>query len=120
MLRVCGRCLSRLCSASYQRSAALLALIANMVVIPLTGWGLGALLGLPSAAFIALILVASSPGGPFGAKLAMVQKGDVIAGAAMQVLLATAAASPSDRLPMPSSQPLTSARASPSTSGHSS
>ncbi|MCE0447682.1 hypothetical protein LT493_37625 [Streptomyces tricolor] len=43
-----------------------LALIANMVVIPLIGWGLGALLGLPSAAFIALILVASSPGGPFG------------------------------------------------------
>ncbi|OYP16253.1 bile acid:sodium symporter [Streptomyces sp. FBKL.4005] len=66
-----------------------LALIANMVVIPLIGWGLGALLGLPSAAFIALILVASSPGGPFGAKLAMVQKGDVVAGAAMQVLLAS-------------------------------
>jgi BASS family bile acid:Na+ symporter len=66
-----------------------LALIANMVIIPLLGWGLGALLSLPSAAFIALILVASSPGGPFGAKLAMVQKGDVVGGAAMQVLLAS-------------------------------
>ncbi|MEU6506039.1 hypothetical protein [Streptomyces sp. NPDC046942] len=66
-----------------------LALIANMVVIPLIGWGLGALLGLPSTSFIALILVASSPGGPFGAKLAMIQKGDVVGGAAMQVLLAS-------------------------------
>ncbi|WP_329528735.1 hypothetical protein [Streptomyces sp. NBC_01462] len=66
-----------------------LALFTNMVVIPLLGWGIGALFSLPSAAFIALVLVASSPGGPFGAKLAMVQSGDVVAGAAMQVLLAT-------------------------------
>ncbi|RKT87336.1 bile acid:Na+ symporter, BASS family [Saccharopolyspora antimicrobica] len=68
----------------------LLALLGNLVVLPLLGWGIGALLGLPTAAFIALILVASSPGGPFGAKLAMVQGGDVVAGAAMQVLLASA------------------------------
>jgi BASS family bile acid:Na+ symporter len=61
-----------------------------MVVVPLLGWGIGALLSLPSAAFIALILVAASPGGPFGAKLAMVQSGDVVGGAAMQVLLASA------------------------------
>ncbi|MFI9324482.1 bile acid:sodium symporter family protein [Kitasatospora aureofaciens] len=67
----------------------LLALITNMVVVPLLGWGIGALFGLPSAAFIALILVASSPGGPFGAKLAMVQSGDIVGGAAMQVLLAS-------------------------------
>lgn len=67
----------------------LLALITNMVVVPLLGWGIGALFGLPSAAFIALVLIASSPGGPFGAKLAMVQRGDVVAGAAMQVLLAS-------------------------------
>lgn len=67
----------------------LLALIANMVVIPLLGWGIGALFGLSSAAFIALVLIASSPGGPFGAKLATVQQGDVVAGAAMQVLLAS-------------------------------
>ncbi|MGW3460393.1 hypothetical protein ACWDE9_12650 [Streptomyces olivaceoviridis] len=66
-----------------------LALIANMVVIPLLGWGIGALFGLPSAAFIALVLIASSLGGPFGAKLATVQQGDVVAGAAMQVLLAS-------------------------------
>ncbi|MFF9654103.1 bile acid:sodium symporter family protein [Streptomyces sp. NPDC014622] len=67
----------------------LLALITNMVVIPLLGWGIGALFSLPSASFIALILVASSPGGPFGAKLAMVQSGDIVGGAAMQVLLAS-------------------------------
>ncbi|MER6976243.1 bile acid:sodium symporter family protein [Streptomyces carpinensis] len=66
-----------------------LALIANLVVVPLLGWGIGALFGLPSASFIALILVAASPGGPFGAKLAMVQSGDVVGGAAMQVLLAS-------------------------------
>ncbi|MER5410063.1 hypothetical protein [Streptomyces sp. NPDC002769] len=65
-----------------------LALLTNLVIVPLLGWGIGELFGLPSAAFIALVLVASSPGGPFGAKLAMVQRGDVVAGAAMQVLLA--------------------------------
>lgn len=66
-----------------------LALVANMMVIPLLGWGIAALFSLPAAAFIALVLVASSPGGPFGAKLAMIQKGDLVAGAAMQVLLAS-------------------------------
>ncbi|MFF3666473.1 bile acid:sodium symporter family protein [Microtetraspora malaysiensis] len=68
----------------------LLALMANLVIVPLLGWGIAALFGLPTAAFTALVLVASSPGGPFGAKLAMVQNGDVVAGAAMQVLLAAA------------------------------
>ncbi|MEV5541868.1 hypothetical protein AB0L13_34010 [Saccharopolyspora shandongensis] len=66
----------------------LLALLGNLVIVPLLGWGIGALFSLPTAAFIALILIASSPGGPFGAKLAMVQNGEVIAGATMQVLLA--------------------------------
>ncbi|MEV0151687.1 MULTISPECIES: bile acid:sodium symporter [unclassified Nonomuraea] len=66
----------------------LLVLLANLVAVPLLGWGVAALFGLPTAAFVALLLVASSPGGPFGAKLAMVQNGDVVAGAAMQALLA--------------------------------
>ncbi|WP_405142788.1 bile acid:sodium symporter [Sphaerisporangium sp. NBC_01403] len=66
----------------------LLALLANLLIIPLLGWGIAALFSLPAASFIALLLVASSPGGPFGAKLGMVQNGDVVAGAAMQVLLA--------------------------------
>ncbi|MDP9868030.1 MULTISPECIES: bile acid:sodium symporter [Streptosporangium] len=66
----------------------LLALLANLVAVPLLGWGIAALFGLPAAGFVAVVLVASSPGGPFGAKLSMVQKGDVVAGTAMQVLLA--------------------------------
>lgn len=66
----------------------LLALLANLVAIPLLGWGVGELFSLPTAPFIALVLVASSPGGPFGVKLAMVQSGDVLVGAALQVLLA--------------------------------
>lgn len=66
----------------------LLVLLANLIAIPLLGWGVAALFGLPTASFIALLLIASSPGGPFGAKLGTVQKGDVAAGAAMQVLLA--------------------------------
>lgn len=66
----------------------ILVLGANLVVVPLMGWGIGAALGLSSASFIAIVMLGSSPGGPFGAKLAMVQHGDVTAGASMQVLLA--------------------------------
>ena len=66
----------------------LLALLANLVVIPLLGWGIAVLFGLSAAAFIALVLAASSPGGPFGAKLSMLKNGDVVAGTVIQVLLA--------------------------------
>ncbi|GGQ19890.1 bile acid:sodium symporter [Streptosporangium pseudovulgare] len=65
-----------------------LVLLVNLVALPLLGWGIAALFGLPTPAFVALLLIASSPGGPFGAKLGMVQHGDVAAGAAAQVLLA--------------------------------
>ncbi|WP_327002455.1 hypothetical protein OHA72_46235 [Dactylosporangium sp. NBC_01737] len=65
-----------------------LVLLVNLAVIPLLGWGLAVVFGLATAPFIALLLAASSPGGPFGAKLGMVQRGDVTPGAAMQVLLA--------------------------------
>ncbi|MEV4090791.1 bile acid:sodium symporter family protein [Streptosporangium saharense] len=68
-----------------------LAFLANLVAVPLLGWGIAVLFALPAAGFVALILVAASPGGPFGAKLSVVQKGDVIAGTAMQVLLAAVA-----------------------------
>lgn len=66
----------------------LLVLLANLVVVPLLGWGLAALFSLATAPYVALLLIASSPGGPFGAKLGMIQRGDVTTGAAMQVLLA--------------------------------
>lgn len=84
-----GATIAVLCGVFTDVPLLFLTLLTNMVVIPLLGWGIGALFSLPSAAFIALVLVASSPAGPFGAKLAMVQSGDVVAGAAMQVLLAT-------------------------------
>jgi BASS family bile acid:Na+ symporter len=71
-----------------QASLVLPVLLANLVVVPLLGWGVALLFQLPTAAFVALLLVASSPGAPFGAKLAMMQKGDVVSGPALQVLLA--------------------------------
>lgn len=40
------------------------------------------------ATFIALVLAEASPGGPFGAKLAQIQRGDAIAGAALMAILA--------------------------------
>ncbi|MFG1681658.1 bile acid:sodium symporter family protein [Nonomuraea sp. NPDC049269] len=80
--------LPALCTVFTDLPLLLLVLLANLVCVPLLGWGVAALFGLPAASFIALLLVASSPGGPFGAKLAMVQNGDVVAGAATQVLLA--------------------------------
>jgi bile acid:Na+ symporter, BASS family len=72
------------------RRGSLLALVlaTNLVVVPLLGWGVAWLFGLSTAATIALILVASSPGAPFGAKVAMIQRGDVLTGSTLQVLLA--------------------------------
>jgi bile acid:Na+ symporter, BASS family len=72
------------------RRGTLLALVlaANLVVVPLLGWGVAWLFGLSTAATIALLLVASSPGAPFGAKVAMIQRGDVLTGSTLQVLLA--------------------------------
>jgi bile acid:Na+ symporter, BASS family len=69
-------------------SLLVLVLAANLVVVPLLGWGIAWLFSLSTAATIALILVASSPGAPFGAKVAMIQRGDVLTGSTLQVLLA--------------------------------
>lgn len=63
------------------------ALAANMVLIPALGWGLANLLAPAGTTFIALVLAAASPGGPFGAKLAQVQRGDAVAGAALMAIL---------------------------------
>jgi BASS family bile acid:Na+ symporter len=60
----------------------------NLVAVPLLGWGIAAMLSLPTSAYVALVLIASSPGAPFGAKLAMMQHGDVVTTAAFQVGLA--------------------------------
>lgn len=65
-----------------------LVLVANLVVVPLLGLAVGLLFALSTPSVIALVLVASSPGAPFGAKMAMIQKGDVVTGSVLQVVLA--------------------------------
>lgn len=64
------------------------ALAANLVLIPALGWGLAEILAPSGATFIALVLAGASPGGPFGAKLAQIQRGDAVAGAALMAILA--------------------------------
>ena len=67
------------------------ALAANVILIPALGWGLAEILALNGPTFIALVLAAASPGGPFGAKLAQIQRGDAVAGAALMAILAVIA-----------------------------
>lgn len=66
----------------------LLVLIVNFVLVPLLGWGIAELLALATPAFIALVLIACSPGAPFGTKVAVMQRGDVVTAGALQVLMA--------------------------------
>ena len=68
----------------------LLVLIANLVAIPALGWGLAEALNLGLAGYVAIVLTAASPGAPFGAKMAMIQRGDVVTGATLQAVLAAA------------------------------
>jgi BASS family bile acid:Na+ symporter len=63
-------------------------LVANLIVVPLAGLGVAELFSLDTAGYVAVVLIASSPGAPFGAKLAMTQRGDVTTGSALQVLMA--------------------------------
>jgi BASS family bile acid:Na+ symporter len=69
---------------------AALVFVANLVVVPLLGWGLAEAfaLGAPTAA--ALCLMAASPGGPLGTRFSMLQRGDVEGGATAQLALAVA------------------------------
>jgi len=64
------------------------ALVASLIAIPLLGWGIAELFNLPTASYLALVLIAASAGGPFSVALNKNQKGDVVAGAAMMTLLA--------------------------------
>ena len=79
---------SELVAVLRQGTLLALVLLANLVVVPLLGLGVVTALGLGTAASIAILLVAASPGAPFGAKLAMLQRGDVLTGSTLQVLLA--------------------------------
>jgi BASS family bile acid:Na+ symporter len=66
----------------------ILVLIVNFVLIPLLGWGIAEMLALATPAYIAIVLLACSPGAPFGAKAAVIQRGDVVTASALQVLMA--------------------------------
>ena len=83
-----GTTLEQLTEVLRQGWLLLLVLVANLIVVPLLGWGVAAAFGLGTSAAVALLLVASSPGAPFGAKVAMLQRGDVLTGTTVQVLLA--------------------------------
>ncbi|NNJ47039.1 MAG: bile acid:sodium symporter [Acidimicrobiia bacterium] len=65
-----------------------LVLLIGIVIRPLIGWGAAEMFGLASAAYVAMVITASAPGAPFGAKLVMTAKADVSSGAVLQVLLA--------------------------------
>ncbi|NNC93775.1 MAG: bile acid:sodium symporter [Acidimicrobiia bacterium] len=64
------------------------ALVASLIAVPLIGWGLAEVFPLEGPSYIALILVASSPGAPFAVALATMQRGDVLPVAATMAILA--------------------------------
>jgi bile acid:Na+ symporter, BASS family len=66
----------------------ILVLVVNFVVIPLLGWGVAELFALATPAFIAMVLVACSPGAPFGVKPAVASGGDVVTASSLQILMA--------------------------------
>jgi BASS family bile acid:Na+ symporter len=66
----------------------ILVLVVNFVLIPLLGWGIAELFALATPAFIAMVLVACSPGAPFGVKPAVTSGGDVVTASSLQILMA--------------------------------
>ncbi len=67
----------------------LIAVVAvGFVVRPLVGWGTAELFSLATPAFVAMVLVWSCPGAPFGTKLVMTAGANVQSGAVLQVLMA--------------------------------
>lgn len=64
-------------------------LVVGFVLRPLIGWGTAEIFGLAVPAYIAMVLVWSCPGAPFGAKLVMTAKADVQSAAVLQVMMAS-------------------------------
>ncbi len=64
------------------------ALLASLVAVPVIGWGLAEVFPLEGATFVALVIVASSPGAPFAVSLTEIAKGDLVSGAATMAILA--------------------------------
>jgi BASS family bile acid:Na+ symporter len=67
----------------------LMVVFVAFVVRPLVGWGVAEVFSLATPAFIAMVLLWSCPGAPFGAKLVMNAKADLQTGAVLQVLMAS-------------------------------
>jgi len=73
----------------FRKPALIVSVLAVGILLrPLVGWGAAEVFGLTSAAFVAMVVTASAPGAPFGAKLVMTAKADVSSGAVLQVMLA--------------------------------
>ncbi len=66
----------------------ILVLVVNFVLVPLLGWGIAELFALTTPAFIALVLIACSPGAPFGVKVVVTAGGDVVTASSLQILIA--------------------------------
>ncbi|MFW2382206.1 MAG: bile acid:sodium symporter family protein [Acidimicrobiales bacterium] len=66
----------------------LMVVVVGFVIRPLVGWGTAELFGLATPAFIAMVLLWSCPGAPFGSKLVMTAKANIQTGAVLQVTLA--------------------------------
>ena len=62
--------------------------LVGFVIRPLVGWGTAELFGLATPLFIAMVLLWSCPGAPFGTKLVMTAKANVQTGAVLQVTMA--------------------------------
>ena len=62
--------------------------IVGFVVRPLVGWGAAEVFDLATPAFIAMVLLWSCPGAPFGTKLVMTARANVQTGAVLQVAMA--------------------------------
>ena len=62
--------------------------VVGFVIRPLVGWGTAEVFSLATPAFIAMVLLWSCPGAPFGTKLVMTAKANVQTGAVLQVAMA--------------------------------
>ncbi len=63
-------------------------IVVGFVIRPLVGWGTAEIFSLATPAFIAMALLWSCPGAPFGTSLVMTAKANVQTGAVLQVLMA--------------------------------
>ncbi|WP_029253170.1 bile acid:sodium symporter family protein [Paraoerskovia marina] len=75
-------------AALSKTSLVVFVLLVAFVLRPLVGWGVAEVFALAVPAYVAMVLLWSCPGAPFGAKLVMTAKADVQTGAVFQVMMA--------------------------------